>query len=191
MGVNPFAWLASLDYVPAVNRMFPRGASWSAEPGSTFANIKAAVADVAGNVHAIGATLVELEAHPLTTTVLLPDWEADYGLPDPCTPLAPTLQQRRLALAAKIAASGGASLSYLVSVAAALGFTITARNGISADGAGWQYLIVITAAAGQSQFFRAGTSGAGDFLQTFGNMQLECVLNKIKPAHLTLQFNYI
>jgi uncharacterized protein YmfQ (DUF2313 family) len=125
------------------------------------------------------------------TTQLLPDWETDWGLPDPCTPLAPTLQQRRVALAAKIAAQGGATLGYFVAVAAALGFTITARNGISTDGAGWQFLVVITGSAGASQFFRAGNSGAGDYLQTFGNAQLQCVLNRIKPAHITLQFNFI
>ena len=70
------------------------------------------------------------------------EWERTLGLPDPCTPLNPTVAQRKRAVAAKVIGASGKSIPYFTSVAAALGFNVTVteyapfRAGISRQLAG-------------------------------------------------------
>jgi len=192
---NPFAWLSSAEYLPQIRKLFPRGDAWPEDPDTTAEAMRQAIADSAAAVHTLGSTLVEIEGDPTQTLLLLSDWEKDWGLPDPCTPLNATIAQRRAALVGKIVSNAGGNLSllaYLEAVAAAYGYTITARYGRATDGTGWQWLIVITAqTASTESFFRAGDSGAGDFLNTWNNSQLECVLRRITPAHKQLSYTYV
>ena len=134
---NPFAWLDSAQYLPQVRKLFPRGPAWPEDPGTTAEAMRQAIADSAEAVHTLGSTLVEIEADPTQTLLLLPDWERDWGLPDPCTPLNATIAQRRAALVGKIVSNAGGNLSllqYLETVAAAYRYSITARYGRATDG---------------------------------------------------------
>ena len=142
------------------------------------------------------------DAFPTLTNELLPEWELTLGLPDPCTPLNPTVAQRRAAVAAKVAAQGGQSVPYFISVAAALGFTVTVdefapfRAGIStagspAYGPDWAHTWLINVPSTDTfRYFRADNSAAGDALESWGNAEMQCRLSKIAPAHTILIFGY-
>jgi uncharacterized protein YmfQ (DUF2313 family) len=133
-----------------------------------------------------GARAVNLidDASPATTSELLPEWEESLGLPDPCTPLNPSTAQRKAAVLAKFLATGGQSPSYFIAVAAALGYPITITE--LPTPYHWQ----INAPTVQVSYFTAGISVAGDPLWKIGNLELECRIRSIMPAHTVLTFDY-
>jgi uncharacterized protein YmfQ (DUF2313 family) len=127
-----------------------------------------------------------LEAHPLTCNETLTDWERDYDLPDPCITTAQTESDRRAAVAARRAAVGGASRQYFFDLAASFGIAIT----ITEDRA-----------------FEVGRDGMGDGIGGDGyafvwyvhapvatstalKQLLECVFERVKPAHTDVIFYY-
>lgn len=198
---NPWAALDQSDYYAGLMAKLPSGDAFAGvntqylfgaaaptnEPLGAGGEAGSGIAQAFADVQSAASDFTEVEAVPSTTAQLLPNWEFDYGLPDTCTPLGATLQQRRHALLAKIAAVGGASEAYFIAVAAALGYTITITEGT----AGSYTWTINAAAAGPTSLFRAGQSRAGDLLQRAGaNAQLECVMNRIKPAHTKLLFAY-
>ena len=191
MTTGIYAALGQADFLQALQNLLPSGPAWPRDPDTVLNLELAAVADGLAALHARAGVLSETESDPSQTTELLADWESAFGLPDPCTPLNATVAQRRAALLAKIVALGGATPAYFISVAAALGYTITIRNGISSDGTGWQHMWFVTAPSTTFSVFRTGQSAAGDYLTVYGNTMLECVLNRIKPAHTKLFFNYV
>ena len=117
--------LTTTDFLAAIQALRPRGRAWPTDASAQSTPVWAAVADLLAAQHARASALSEVESDPGQTIELLAEWERAFGLPDPCTPLNPTLQQRRAALLARIAALGGQSPAYLVNVAAQLGYSIT------------------------------------------------------------------
>ena len=139
--------------------------------------------------------------NPHSTLELLPDFETDYGLPDPCTPLNPTVGQRRAALLAKMRAKGGQSAAYFIAVAEQLGYTITVqrfypfrvgqgRVGDPLYGQGWIFAWRVHAPETTIRPFRVGQSAVGEPLRSWGNAELECVIRRIAPAETIVQFAY-
>lgn len=191
MTVGAFAAAGQPEFLAGLQNLLPTGPAWPRDADAQLNQVLAAVADGLAALHASAGNLTEIEADPTQTFALLPDWESAFGLPDPCVPLNATIAQRRAALVARIVAQGGATPAYMVQVAAALGYTITVRNGNSGDGAGWQHAWFVTAPTTTFSLFRTGSSAAGDYLTTYGNAMLECVLTSIKPAHTTLNFTYV
>ncbi len=123
------------------------------------------------------------EIFPDTSTQMLAWWERVCGL----APAAnATVLQRQQAIVQAIRATGGLSRNYFISLAAALGYTVTIE---------------------ELQPFMAGIGRAGDTLyisdiiyewgvttQSQGatnDANLEALLNKLKPAHTAVYFNYI
>jgi len=143
------------------------------------------------------------ETDPRLADKLLSDFERCLG-PDPCgrDNDGLTSQQRRQLAFQRWTARGGQSIPYFVSVAAALGVTITieefwpSRAGVLRAGQrlrpeGCQFvwrvnvpgLITVTN-------FRTGTSRAHHRLGSFEISAIECVLRRYKPAHTQLVFKY-
>jgi uncharacterized protein YmfQ (DUF2313 family) len=181
---NPWAYAKQADFAGSLQAALPPGDAWN---GPVLAAVLEGCATAFSQLHGRARNLSEVEIVPSTTTQLLPFWEADFGLPDCCTPLGATLQQRRGALLAKIAEVGGQSAAYFISVAAALGFRITVSQG-SLGSYIW-YIHVVGAVT--PILFRAGQSEAGDDLTEYeSNTQLECVMRQIAPAHAILNFIY-
>jgi uncharacterized protein YmfQ (DUF2313 family) len=199
----PVPDLTADDIVAAYQRLLPRGRIWSHDPDSVQARVLGLLAPTyVRQTQRQNALLVD--AFPSTTSELLPEWEATLGLPDPCTPLAPTLAQRKSAVLAKFIAAGGQSKPYIVAVAAALGWpgvTITEyapfRAGISRAGdpamdATWAFGFRINVpAAVDVQYFKAGGSVAGDPVARWGDAELQCRLSRLAPAHTIPTFAYV
>jgi uncharacterized protein YmfQ (DUF2313 family) len=196
-----FVTLTLADFLRAIQGLLPPGPAWPRDDDAVLTQVVQGVNDAVYAHHRATLVLSEVEADPHFTTDLLPDWENDYGLPDPCTPLNATLEQRRLALLAKMRARGGQSPAYFISVADALGYTITiqrffpfrvsaGRIGDPLYGQGWIFAWRVHAPTTSVVPFRVGRSAAGEPLRSWGNTQLECVLRRIAPANTIVQFAY-
>lgn len=171
------------DYAQALANLLPRGPIWRRDPGSNMMALMGALAPTYERSGAAAAQLV-FDIFPATTTDLLVEWEETLGLPDPCTPLGSTVQQRRAAVLAKFIGSGGQSIPYFISVAAALGYPITITE--LATPYHWQ----INAPSVTVSYFELGFGVCGDYFWTVDNTELECRIRQIMPAHTVLTFNY-
>ncbi len=187
-------------YTEQLKKLAPQGLAWSTEEGSNWVKLLSAIAREFARVDAMANLLVD-ESFPDTTLLLLPNWERVAGLPDDCSELGDTIQIRRQALLAKIIARGGATKQYLIDVAATFGFTITIseynpfRVDTSAVGdpfadVDWQFAFLVSAPEETITWFIAGGSAAGEPLATWGNERLECLINRLKPAHTIALFAY-
>ncbi len=109
------------DFRDAALAMLPKGPAWNRNKKSKTAAFFSAVGDVI-------ATLVKdvenlaTELIITTTEQLLPEWEADYGLPSPFN--SDTIVARRAALAAKAKKKQVTTDTYIKEFAAALGYDL-------------------------------------------------------------------
>lgn len=141
------------------------------------------------------------EADPSTTLELLPEWEAMLGLPETCTTEAQSIEERRLAVVAKLTTVGAQTPAFYIALAASVGYVVTIteyrpfRSGWSHSGdlltdADWAHTWTVNAPETSVREFQAGKSVAGEALRTWSNQILECTLSARKPAHTVLLFAY-
>lgn len=171
-----------------------------------------------------------LEAFPPTSSLLLPDWERVLGLPEPCFPVAQTIQERRAAVREKLQRRPGAqSRAYFIEIARRLGYhvvgsfdglplelpagatgdrRVTIREyrpfmaGLSRCGdATWstmaqrnRFYWTVRIAEARATWFRAGAGGGRSGVDPLVRVRraddLECVLNRLKPGHTIVLFDY-
>lgn len=175
------------EYAAQLRKLLPRGRLWLAPAGTL---LYAVLLFIAATLLRFRRFLEGLQAEldPRTASQLLPEWEAACGLPDGCIPGGGTVPQRRAAVLARLTASGGphgetASRAYFIQLAAQFGYTISILE--SATNV-WQVRSTQTVALTWSTC----DSGCDDQLQAYGNQQLECLINRLKPAHTQVSFAY-
>jgi uncharacterized protein YmfQ (DUF2313 family) len=117
--ITPFGSLADSDFAGAVADLLPRGRAWPRTNTALMTALAQAIADGLYTFHAAAVNFLETESFPATASALLPNFETDYALPDPCSLGGATTAQ----LLAKIASIGGQSAAYFIGVANALGYT--------------------------------------------------------------------
>lgn len=125
------------------------------------------------------------EMFPRTCAFSLVDWELRYGLPDTCTGILPTVQQRRMAVVSKDEARPNLRRQYYLDLAASLGIAITITEGINGDPYTWQ-----VNASAETIYESTVESPCTDPLRTWGNDLLECIIKRDKPAHTHVLFAY-
>ena len=114
------------DYTDAFLSMLPQGQAWPKHAiGSVLVQGITGLCDYWGFVDGRAADLLEIESDPRTTVELLPDWERNWGLPDPCYEAPQTIGQRQLALVMRMTMQGSQSREFFIGVAAQIGYTIT------------------------------------------------------------------
>lgn len=195
------------EYARVLRQLLPPGPAMQFEDAVVIEKLLLGLADTYAQFHDRTCDLLG-EMVPATTNEMLGDWERVAGLPDDCAPAENTIEARRAALVAKIGQIGGQSPGFFVGLAASFGFTIEVetyqpfRVGFSAAGDaltndnnqvpdyGWQFVWKVKATTSNVFAFRAGIGRAGEPLRAWGNSQLECVLNKWKPAHTMIIFDY-
>jgi uncharacterized protein YmfQ (DUF2313 family) len=127
------------DYLAALQALLPQGRAWTRDPAATLTTLLDGIAKTYATADARAANLL-IDAFPVTTVELLPEWEQTLGLPDPCLGSVPTIQQRQNQVVARILGGGGQSVGYLTTFAASLGFPVAItefspfRVGISGAG---------------------------------------------------------
>ena len=173
------------------------------------------LADYYGFVDGRAADLLERESDPRLTIELLPDWERNWGLPDPCFGEALSIDDRHRLLLMKMTLLGSQSRDFFITeVAKLLGYTITISEyapfmaGVSQVGDTrepplneyrWyigppEMRFYWTVHVGQTKlvWFRCGSGQAGvdPHLRIGLATDLECLLRRWKPAHTDIVFDY-
>ena len=188
------------DYQQQLKDLLPPGPAWNREEGSILSGLLYGLAEILSRIHNRALDLLD-EVDPRTTAELLSDWERVAGLPEPCLSSPQTIQSRRDALTEKVTRQGRQDRQYYIDLVGTVGFPITITEfkpfqagdlcGIPCYGASWQWAWQINAAAVNITYeFVAGGGAAGDPLRFWGNEQLECILNRLKPAHTHVLFSY-
>lgn len=146
--------------------------------------------------------VVIAEQQPDQTVLALPDWERNYALPDACIGgLAATESARRSNLIDRIAGRGNLSRSFFIDQATGIGYpgcTVTelgpmtcedpcdsAVNGLDFVGV-WRLNVPVSTAIVEMTC----ESPCDTALRSWGNTQLECVINRRKPANTVALFAY-
>lgn len=173
------------DYKALLLALLPGGAFWRKGDDEPTVQLLQAVAQHFAHVHGLIYTIAASEASPGTATALLAGWERDLGLPDPCLGQPATAAERRQVALAKYTATGGQTATYYVELAANLGLEITVTEnpytpfylgrgqfGDPLYSGQWAYV------------WRVTTTGPGPI------ERLECLINRLKPAHTIVEFVY-
>ena len=113
------------DYGDAFLSLLPQGQAWPKYPGTTLDLACRGLAEYWGFVDGRAADLLEIESDPRKTVELLPDWERNWGLPDPCYAAPDGIAARQLALVMRMTMLGSQSREFFIGVAAMIGYTIT------------------------------------------------------------------
>jgi len=195
----------SKDYQAQLQALLPPGRLWDAlrEAGGLADDLVASLAEEFARVDERAIDLLH-EADPRTTLDLLAEWEAFAGLPDSCTGSGLTLQERRDALVQRLTATGGQSVGYFQEVADRLGYPVEIEEyrpficGISQCGVQslnpdeMRFVWRVSLTDPRVTYFRCGESQVGtDPLLSIARAEdLECVLNRQKPAHTSLFVSY-
>ena len=196
------------DLLPQVLALTPRGPAWGTDEAGDGRGasplmrlVWQAIASWAADSYSWDFALA-LQSLPSEVTWSLPDWEAEYGLPDPCVgDAAPDDAARRAAVRAKHAAQGGQSPAYYVCLAAALGYDICRidefrptrigdKCGMPMYGAAWAHAWRVHADLVTVSYAGVGISRIGDRLAEWGNPVLECAIRRAAPAHTVVSFAY-
>ena len=190
----------SEEYKRQALKLLPQGLIWFFDDDKNVAKLINALADEMEVVDGAAEAFLN-DFFPDTTSQFLPDWERVAGLPDPCSGLAATIGLRRQDLLTKLTSIGGQNRQYFIDLAASLGYTITitefnpfrtgiSRTGDALNGVDWQHAWQVNGVENEIQYFRVGVSATGDALRSWGQTRLECLLNRLKPAHTILLFEY-
>lgn len=189
------------DYVHQFQQLLPPGAAWEwAKDGVGTALIEGLCQSFA-DVDAAASALLD-EADWRTTYDLLGDWELVAGLPDVCVDGAyQTIAQRRAWLLSRMTMLGGQSRQFFIDLAAALGATISITEyhasvcgvAICGDPLGGDELNAtweITMPPTQTWTAVCGEAVCGDLIGDFVSGVVECLFQRLKPAHTILNFVY-
>ena len=169
-------------YTKLLKRLQPTGRAWSKSSGLIPELLEGLAAELARVDGRVDDLINERDSR--TTAELITEHETEWGLPDECLGSSTVLAERRAAILARIRAIGGLSPAYYISVAAALGYTITIEEFTPA----WSGLAVSGDPCGdQGVLFYWLVNVHYDFVNPFTSYSdLECLLEKIKPAHTVL-----
>lgn len=195
--------LSETDYLRQLQSLLPPGPAWPKDDDAALTKLLGAIAAELARLDA-GAGAVIDESDPRGALAMLSDWERVCGLPDTCASgVATTLQERRAAVVAKLTAQGGASRAYFLALAAAMGYPVEIeefrpflagvnRCGEQLGGApAVRHQWRVRVSGPRYTAFRTGASQAGDLLGKLDRAaDLECKINRLKPAHTRLIFSY-
>jgi uncharacterized protein YmfQ (DUF2313 family) len=193
--------LSESDYLSQLQELLPPGIAWPRDPDSLLAKHLSGFAAELARIDARAERLV-MESDPRETNELLTDFERMCGLPDPCAASVAdeiTTAERRGAVLALLTGVGGQSAAYFVWLAESFGYTIkvvefrlhdvncTVDDALYSDP--WQYAWQVDAPAVRVAHFTVFDT-VSDPLAWWGNVLLECLIRRYKPAHTTVIFAY-
>ncbi|HCU26116.1 MAG TPA: phage tail protein [Deltaproteobacteria bacterium] len=191
--------MALRDYRNLISQLFPSGDAWNQNEGSTWKKLIHAFADEFFRIDRRAQDLLN-EADPRTTYEMLEDWERCVGLPDECTGLANTLEERRDQVVAKLVKRGNQSIQFFKELAAPLGYAIEIeeydqfhvgdRVGGRLYGVEWMHAFGAIAPLQSLRPFRVNSYTVEERLVEFGDEALECLITKAKPSHSVVLFIY-
>jgi uncharacterized protein YmfQ (DUF2313 family) len=187
-------------YAAHLASLLPRGDLWERGADPTMDKL---LLWMGRELARIDQRIVDLlrEADPREAVEMLPDWEAEVGLPDPCSGPAATLSGRRAEVLQRLRMQGGASRPYFIALADTLGYPgatitefrpFTARSActhsVTAPAWWWTWRLNIAAAFTIRRF--TARSACDEPIRAWGDAALECIVRRLKPAHTHVLFSY-
>lgn len=191
--------MAPVGYAQIIDKFWPCGLAWPRDPATLQGKLRRALAPECERLEQRIPDLLN-EADPRMTIELLLDFERALGLPDNCGAPPVSLEQRRQAVITRLSAMGGQNKAYFIQLAATYGFTIAIEEYLPFDCQGdcdgqlfdesWAYTFKVIAPALTVRQMTCD-SFCDEYLTTWGNKILECLMNRYKPAHLAVLFEYV
>jgi uncharacterized protein YmfQ (DUF2313 family) len=231
------------DYADAMQALLPLGQAWPRDDDSALMKVVRGLCRIWGDFEIRASKLLEMESDPRSTIELLPDWERNWGLPDPCYSSPQSIAERQFALVQRMTIEGAQSREFFIEIAASIGYTITITEYrpffIAMDGCGdcrvrgdlppdpmrnqwgqkimdargdapvadgalseWpnyglgplenRYYWSVHVATASLTWFRvtSGQCGVDPHLRLGIADDLECLLNRWKPGHTEIIFDY-
>ncbi len=186
------------DYLHLLQALLPQGAAWPRDSEATLTKTLAGFAVEFARVEGRAYQLVS-EADPRLTSELINEWETMLGLPDPCVGADQSLTERRRSLLSKLTTIGGQSRQYFIDLAASLGSVITITEfamGHVNDpvnypmyGLEWRFAWQVNGIANPVTY-KPVNGAVNDPLAIWGTTAVQCLFNRLKPAHTTVLYNY-
>lgn len=205
--------LAEADYLAALQALLPPGPAWpDLGVDCVEARQLGPLAAELARLDAQAAALFD-ELDPRTATVGVQGGgvpferlEALLGLPDACTLAfsddAPTPESRRAAVLAKLREQGGQTLAYFIDVAAAMRYavTITEFSEVSCEEMDvddeildeqWAHAWMVHVSYDSEPVDMTVDDAVDSPISDFPVVELlECVINRLAPAHTAVLFSY-
>ncbi len=195
---------SSSDYKNLLLGLLPKGKAWNRDEGSILDQLLHSESEELSRID-VRTYDLRVERDTRATLELLTDHENDLGLPDECFEEGMTIQERRNMAHGKLIEIGGLNKQYYLDLVEELGWgtiDITefkpfwSGNGVSGEACGdqnnifyWQ--VSINIAPDDWIYFRADVSVAGDrLLRIAGSSIIRCILDRLKPAHTRIIYNY-
>jgi len=113
------------DYAEALSALLPLGQAWPRQDESALMKVVRGLTRIWGDFEVRASWLLETESDPRKTIELLPDWERNWGLPDPCYDAPQSIAERQHALVQRMTIEGAQSREFFIEVAASIGYTIS------------------------------------------------------------------
>jgi uncharacterized protein YmfQ (DUF2313 family) len=194
--------MTAVDYKKQLVQSLPPGDAWPSDD-PVLGAVLDTIASRFAKMHADAVALLD-ETDPRTMSYLLGEWENFLGLPDECTAEFTTVQERRNAVWQRLTTLGGQNVGMFQSIAELLGYNVVitpfikpficgrSRCGERLNGGHNSRNIWSVRVLGpRITRFRCGQSRCGERLGTIARAtDLECIFNRLKPAHLVLWFIY-
>ncbi len=233
------------DYAVAMQGLLPQGQAWPRAWDGVLMTVVRGLTRIWGDFELRASHLLEDESDPRTTIELLPDWERNWGLPDPCYSSPLSVGERQNALVTRMTLEGAQSREFFIEAAANIGYAITITEYrpfmVGMDGCGdcrqygaagapdplmrnewgqpimdargdrpvaegelsaWpnyglgplqnRYYWTVHVEAAKLVWFRcaSGQCGVDPHLRIGTADDLECLLNRWKPGHTEIIFDY-
>lgn len=188
-------------YRSQILALMPRGRAWPHHVGSVLARYVDALAARFADIDARAVALLD-ELLASRTVDLLPEWEADVGLPDDCSELASTLQARRASVVLVLTGQPDMSPESFREIGRRFGADLNVHQldqaradaipGLDTTNGRWRYVwwIEIPRTA-DDRFFSVLSHVNTPLKTTLRNLELECRLLAASPAHTALQISYV
>lgn len=148
----------------------------------------------------------QVEMDPNTTEDLISRWEREYGIPDECLDIAPTLEERRQNILIKIGMSGVQTVQDFEDLALKFGVVVNVYPAAGTSEitfpldfpwlffnettAKFTIIVELPLQLGENIFPFDNTKFPFPFSSTNGNI-IECVFRKLVPATDDVIFRYI
>lgn len=195
--------LTKADFDAQALAMLPTGFAWARERGAVQPRLMEALV---GNHYRAYQRIRALldEADPRTAYETIRMWEIDCGLPDPCLDIPPeSIEGRRAAVISRRQEGGTTRPLDFIALADVLGYEIEIEefrpfrcwsacdSYLNTEEAGWPHtwrVNVINADRTVRQFNTG--SGCDEWLTEWVTGELECIFERIKPAHTHIIWSY-
>ncbi len=191
------------DYAQQLRALLPRGLAWTFSHDGVFMRLLRGLSAVMSRIAARGLLIITKEQIPGTTEEMFEEWEKELGLPEECRPERQTFEQRRYDILYKYNLVGGQSRGYFIGIGKLLGLNLTIEEfkpfrvgentcGEPIQGEEWYFVWRVLWLSTRIAVFRVGIDTAGTPLRSWvTNYALECILNRLKPAHTHVIVAYV